>query len=499
MNASSISEESHRSARDLGAAYRRGETNAVEVANSYLQRIGDIEPATNALLTVADRESLLATAAEADAMLAGDADAPATAMTGIPVVIKDNLSTDGIETTAGSKILKGYVPPFDATVVSRMKRAGALIVGKANLDEFAMGSSNENSAFGPVVNPWGENRVPGGSSGGAAAAVATGECLIALGSDTGGSIRQPASLCGIVGYKPTYGAVSRYGLIAFGSSLDQVGPLARTVADCADATSIIAGADQYDSTSLKLGFSDFGEQIGQDISGLRIGAPREYLVDGIEPGVRAAYEAAVQQLVELGATVEETTLPLTDYALAIYYIIAPSEASANLSRFDGVKYGSSARSEGNARANIEATRGAYFGDEVKRRILIGTYALSAGYYDAYYKKAQQVRTLIRREFEQAWESFDALVTPTSPTVAFELGSRTSDPVQMYLSDVCTIPVNIAGLPGISVPCGLSDGLPVGLQFIGPQLADRTVLQVAHAYEQAAGLDLRPPDAATISD
>ena len=491
MNAPSTAAELHRSARHLSDAYRRGETSAVEVAESYLKRIGDTEPLTNALLTVTDRESLLATAAEADAMLAGESEAPATALTGIPVVIKDNLSTAGVETTAGSKILKGYVPPFDATVVDRLKRAGAIIVGKGNLDEFAMGSSNENSAFGPVVNPWGENRVPGGSSGGAAAAVAAAECLVALGSDTGGSIRQPAALCGIVGYKPTYGAVSRYGLIAFGSSLDQVGPLARTVADCADTTTIIAGADPYDSTSLRLPFSDFGEQIGRDISGLKIGAPREYLVDGIEPGVRSAYEAAVQKLIDLGATVEETTLPLTDYALAIYYIIAPSEASANLSRFDGVKYGSSARADGNARANIEATRGAFFGDEVKRRILIGTYALSAGYYDAYYKKAQQVRTLIRREFQTAWESFDALVTPTSPTVAFELGSRTSDPVQMYLSDVCTIPVNIAGLPGISVPCGLSDGLPVGLQFIGPQLADRTVLQVAHAYEKAAALDLRP--------
>ena len=492
MNAPSTAAELHRSARHLSAAYRRGETSAVEVAESYLQRIGDTEPLTNALLTATDRESLLVTAAEADAMLAGESESPATALTGIPVVIKDNLSTAGVETTAGSQILKGYVPPFDATVVDRLKRAGAIIVGKGNLDEFAMGSSNENSAFGPVVNPWGENRVPGGSSGGAATAVAAAECLIALGSDTGGSIRQPAALCGIVGYKPTYGAVSRYGLIAFGSSLDQVGPLARTVADCADTTTIIAGADPYDSTSLRLPFSEFGEQIGHDISGLKIGAPREYLVDGIEPGVRSAYEAAVQKLIDLGATVEETTLPLTDYALAIYYIIAPSEASANLSRFDGVKYGSSAHADGNARANIEATRGAFFGDEVKRRILIGTYALSAGYYDAYYKKAQQVRTLIRREFQTAWESFDALVTPTSPTVAFELGSRTSDPVQMYLSDVCTIPVNIAGLPGISVPCGLSDGLPVGLQFIGPQLADRTVLQVAHAYEQAADLDLRPP-------
>ena len=481
----------YRSARDLSAAYRRGEVSAASVADSYLQRIAECEGLTNALLRVAERESLLADAANADAMLSGESDAPATPLTGVPVVVKDNISTQGVETTAGSKILEGYVPPYDATVVTRLKSAGALIVGKGNLDEFAMGSSNENSAYGQVVNPWGENRVPGGSSGGAAAAVAAGECLIALGSDTGGSIRQPAALCGIAGYKPTYGAVSRYGLIAFGSSLDQIGPLARTVADCADAASVIAGHDPYDSTSLGLDFSDFGANLGQDIRGMRIGAPREYLVDGIEPGVRSAYERAVEQLIDLGAEVEETSLPLTDHALAVYYIVAPSEASANLSRFDGVKYGQTVRGDGNARDSMEATRGQYFGDEVKRRILIGTYALSAGYYDAYYRKAQQVRTLIRQEFEDAWQRFDALVTPTSPTVAFELGSRTMDPVQMYLSDVCTIPVNIAGLPGISVPCGLSDGLPVGLQFIGPALADQRLLQIAHAYEEATGWNLRP--------
>ena len=491
MSVSGSTLDMHASARDLGAAYRRGDVTAEEVADAYLARIESYEPLTNALLTVADRDSLMADARSADAMFAGDGEGDATALTGVPMVIKDNISTAGIETTAGSEILKGYVPPFDATVVSRLKDAGALIVGKGNLDEFAMGSSNENSAFGSVVNPWGDGRVPGGSSGGPAAAVAAGECLVALGSDTGGSIRQPASLCGIVGYKPTYGTVSRYGLIAFGSSLDQIGPLARTVADCADVASVIAGWDPLDSTSLRLDFSDFGSEIGRDIEGMRIGAPREYLVSGIEPGVRSAYESAVEQLEDLGAIVEETTLPMTDHALAIYYIIAPSEASANLSRFDGVKYGRSARADGNARDVTEATRGAYFGAEVKRRILIGTYALSAGYYDAYYKKAQQVRTLIRREFEEAWERFDALVTPTSPTVAFELGSRTSDPVQMYLSDVCTIPVNIAGLPGISVPCGLSEGLPVGLQFIGPQLADQRLLRIAHAYEDVAGWELRP--------
>ena len=358
-----------------------------------------------------------------------------------------------------------------------------------------MGSSNENSAFTPVVNPWGENRVPGGSSGGAAAAVAAGEAVIALGSDTGGSIRQPASLCGVVGFKPTYGTVSRFGLIAFGSSLDQIGPIARTVADCADTVNTISGLDPLDSTSLdhKL---DFAEYLGRDIDGMRIGVPREYIVDGIEPGVRAAFEKSLTVLEGLGAIVEETSLPLTDHALAVYYIIAPSEASANLSRFDGVKYGMSVDGEPNARESIEATRGSGFGAEVKRRILIGTYALSAGYYDAYYKKAQQVRTLIRREFHDAFQKFDVIATPTSPTVAFELGEKTQDPFQMYLSDVCTIPVNIAGLPGISVPCGLSEGLPVGLQILAPQLGDRTALQVAHAYEQSANWNLTPPEPCT---
>ena len=358
-----------------------------------------------------------------------------------------------------------------------------------------MGSSNENSAFGPVINPWGENRVPGGSSGGAAAAVAAGEAVIALGSDTGGSIRQPASLCGVVGFKPTYGTVSRFGLIAFGSSLDQIGPIARTVADCADATNAISGLDPLDSTSLDFDF-DFAEYLGRDIKGMRIGVPSEYIVDGIEPGVRSAFEESLTVLEGLGAKIEETSLPLTDHALAVYYIIAPSEASANLSRFDGVKYGMSIDGEPNARESIEATRGIGFGPEVKRRILIGTYALSAGYYDAYYKKAQQVRTLIRNEFQTAFESFDAIATPTSPTVAFELGEKTQDPFQMYLSDVCTIPINIAGLPGISVPCGLSDDLPVGLQILAPQMGDRTALQIAHAYEQTANWNLTPPEPCT---
>ncbi len=487
------SPETHASAREMRAKLDSGETTAREIALAHLQRIQEVEKQTNAFLTVLGEEDVVTQADDADALIQSG---NASALTGIPFLIKDNISTNGIRTTAASKILDGYIPPFDATVVDRLKDAGAIILGKGNLDEFAMGSSNENSAFGAVVNPWGKNRVPGGSSGGAAAAVAAGEAVIALGSDTGGSIRQPASLCGVVGFKPTYGTVSRYGLIAFGSSLDQIGPIARTVADCADTANIISGRDPLDSTSLDLEI-DFTEFIDRDISDMRIGVPREYLVEGIEPGVRSAFEASLAILESLGAVIEETSLPLTDHALAVYYIIAPSEASANLSRFDGVKYGMSIEGEPNARESIEATRGSGFGPEVKRRILIGTYALSAGYYDAYYKKAQQVRTLIRREFQDAFQNFDALVTPTSPTVAFELGEKTQDPFQMYLSDVCTIPVNIAGLPGISVPCGLSDGLPVGLQIIAPQLGDQVAIQIAHAYEQSASWKLTPLQPCTV--
>ncbi len=476
------------SARELRAKLDSGETTSREVALGHLQRINEVEKHTNAYLTVLDEDDVVAQAEVADNLIQNGNAVP---LTGIPFLIKDNISTRGIQTTAASRILEGYVPPFDATVVSRLKDAGAVLLGKGNLDEFAMGSSNENSAFGSVINPWGDNRVPGGSSGGAASAVAVGEATIALGSDTGGSIRQPASLCGVVGFKPTYGTVSRFGLIAFGSSLDQIGPIARTVADCADTANAISGLDPLDSTSLDLEL-DFTEYLDRDVEGMKIGVPKEYIVDGIEPGVRNAFEKSISVLEGLGANVEETSLPLTDHALAVYYIIAPSEASANLSRFDGVKYGMSVDGEPNARESIEATRGDGFGAEVKRRILIGTYALSAGYYDAYYKKAQQVRTLIRREFHDAFQKFDALVTPTSPSVAFEIGEKTQDPFQMYLSDVCTIPINIAGLPGISVPCGLSEGLPVGLQILAPQLGDRTALQIAHAYEQTANWKLTPP-------
>ncbi len=457
--------------------------SSVELTRAALERIRQLEPKLHAFLAVTG-ESALAQAAEADRRLNGQGPAPGP-LTGVPIQIKDNISTTGIPTTAASKILAGYTPPYDATVVSRLKSAGAVIVGKGNLDEFAMGSSNENSAYGACHNPWDINRVPGGSSGGPASAVASGEAFISLGSDTGGSIRQPAALCGVVGFKPSYGLVSRYGLIAFASSLDQIGPIARDVRDCADVMAVIAGKDPMDATSLDMPAPDFSLPARpKDLKGVRLGVPREYLVEGMEPGVRKSFERALSDLAGLGAHLEETSLPLTGEALNVYYIIAPSEASANLARFDGFKYGASSKEARTAWDTMDLTRGEGFGPEVKRRILLGAYALSSGYYDAYYKKAQQVRTLIRREFATAFTKYDALVTPTSPSVAFKLGAKTDDALQMYLSDVCTIPVNIAGLPGISVPCGLSEGLPVGLQFIGPQLSDARLLGIAHSYEQA---------------
>ena len=469
-------------ARELRAKFDAREISSVEATRAMLDRISNLEPSLNSFITVT-AERAIADAEMADQRLRGTGQEP-TALTGIPIMVKDNFSTKDVETTAASNILKGYIPPYDGTAVSNLKEAGAVILGKGNLDEFAMGSSNETSAFGPVHNPWDTDRVPGGSSGGAGAAVAAGECFIAFGSDAGGSIRQPASLCGVVGMKPTYGLVSRFGLLAFGSSLDQIGPLTRSVADCADALNVVSSHDHRDSTSVAAPFNDFAKDIDGGVAGMNIGVPKEYLVDGIEPGVRAAFEKSLETLEGLGANISETSLPLTDHALAVYYIIAPSEASANLSRYDGVKYGLGSLDAKTSAQATEAARGEGFGDEVKRRIFLGTYALSAGYYDAYYKKAQQVRTLIRREFTDAFLKFDALVTPTSPGTAFKIGDKTDDPFQMYMNDICTIPVNIAGLPSISVPGGMSDGLPVGLQFIGPQFGDTTVIRAAAAYERA---------------
>ncbi|MCH7841876.1 MAG: Asp-tRNA(Asn)/Glu-tRNA(Gln) amidotransferase subunit GatA, partial [Chloroflexi bacterium] len=389
--------------------------------------------------------------------------------------------------------LENFVPVYNATVVEKLMGQGAVMLGKGNMDEFAMGSSCENSAFHPTRNPWDLDRVPGGSSGGAAASVASGETIYALGSDTGGSVRQPAALCGVVGLKPTYGLVSRYGLIAFASSLDQIGPVGRTVADCALVLNAIAGHDPRDATSVAQEPKDYSASLGQDIKGLRLGVPEEYFVDGMDPGTRKAVEEAVATLEGLGASVRPVSLPTTRYALACYYIIAPSECSANLARYDGVKYGYSYQDTDDLWEAMEKTREYGFGPEVTRRVMLGTYALSSGYYDAYYLKAQQARTLIRQDFDRVFQEVDALVTPTSPVTAFKIGEKIGDPVQMYLIDVCTLPVNIAGLPGLSVPCGFSEGLPVGMQLIGPHFSEETLLRTAHAYEAATQWShARPP-------
>jgi aspartyl-tRNA(Asn)/glutamyl-tRNA(Gln) amidotransferase subunit A len=409
----------------------------------------------------------------------------------VPIALKDVIGTKGVETTAGSKILAGYVPLYDSTVGSRVKEARLPLLGKTNTDEFAMGSSTENSAYGPTRNPWDPTRVPGGSGGGSAAAVSAGLAPWALGSDTGGSIKQPAALCGIVGLRPTYGTVSRYGIVAFASSLDQVGPTTRTVRDCALLYRIIAGRDPQDSTTVDVPAVEV--PTAEDLRGVRIGVPRELnAAEGIEPGVSEAVRKAIDTAAELGASVEECSLPRSvEYGLPCYYLIAPAEASSNLARYDGVRYGYRAAGNGDLISLYERTRDEGFGDEPKRRIMLGTYALSAGYYEAYYGQAQKVRTIIIREHAELFERFDVLVSPTSPTVAFELGAKTQDPLAMYLSDLLTVPSCMAGLPGISIPCGLSDGLPVGLQLIGAQLAENTLFRVAHALERALAFDTVP--------
>jgi aspartyl-tRNA(Asn)/glutamyl-tRNA(Gln) amidotransferase subunit A len=456
-----------------------GKISAVELTRAHLDRMDEVEALLSCHLHRMDEIALEQAAAADQRIRAGDAQS----LTGITVSLKDVLCTTDAPTTAASRILEGYMSPYDATVVERLRLQGAVFVGKSNTDEFAMGSSTENSAFGPTRNPWNTECVPGGSSGGPSAAVAASETAIGLGSDTGGSIRQPAGFCGVVGLKPTYGRVSRYGLIAFASSLDQIGPFTRTVEDAALALSAIAGHDPRDSTSSPRPVPDFRAALTGDLRGMRIGVAREYSVDGMERGVEAAVSAAVDQLRQLGANVVEVSLPHTSYALATYYITAPAEASANLARFDGVRYGLSCNA-GSLKGMYEQTRGQGFGDEVKRRIMLGTYALSSGYYDAYYVKAQKVRTLIKQDFDAAFEAVDAIVAPTSPTVAFRVGARTDDPVQVYLADVFTIPANMAGIPGVAVPCGFSDGLPVSLQVLGRSFDEQTILRVAHAYEQA---------------
>ena len=463
--------------------------SSVELTKACLERIHQVEPKVRALVTITD-ELALKQAEKADKLLA---DGDTNPLTGIPVLIKDNICTKGIPTTCSSRMLENFVPPYDATVVEKLNDCGVVIIGKSNMDEFAMGSSTENSALFTTHNPWDLSRVPGGSSGGSAVAVATGEVTCALGSDTGGSIRQPAGFCSVTGLKPTYGRVSRYGLVAFASSLDQIGPVTQDVTDCALVLNAIAGYDARDSTSVPYPTPDYTQCLTTNLNGLRIGIPKEYFVEGMQAEVETATRAAISKLEELGARVEwEVSLPHTPHALAVYYIIAPSEASANLARYDGVKYGFSYQDTDNMWEALEKTRQYGFGAEVKRRIMLGTYALSAGYYDAWYLKAQKVRTLIRQEFDQSFERFDALVTPTSPTVPFKIGEKVDDPLQMYLSDVCTLPINIAGLPAISIPAGFADGLPIGLQIISKPFNEETILKIAYAYQQATDWHKRKP-------
>ncbi len=458
----------------------RGEISARELTEDVLARMDAVEPQIGAYL-LETRETALAQADAVDAKIAEKEEIPFLA--GIPGAVKDNICTKGVRTTAASKILENFVPPYDATVVTKLRDAAAVVLGKANMDEFAMGGSTENSAYRPTHNPWDTARVPGGSSGGSAAAVAAGTAIWALGSDTGGSIRQPASFCGIVGLKPTYGRVSRYGLIAYASSLDQIGPLTRDVTDAAYLLNIIAGHDAMDSTASKSSVPDYTKALTQDVKGLKIGLPKEYFIPGMDAEVETAVRKAIHDFESMGAEVREISLPHTDYAVSTYYLIAPAEAATNLERYDGVSYG--ARVDGEDLVDMMTrTRTEKFGAEVRRRILIGNYALSAGYYDAYYLKALKVRTLIREDFTRAFENVDVIMTPTAPTTAYRIGEM-ENPLQMYLQDISTVPVNLAGLPGISVPCGCSTaGLPIGLQIIGKPLAEETILRAAFAYEQA---------------
>lgn len=459
-----------------------------DVTSSVLGRINAVEDRIKAYVTITPDQAT-AMAGAADSRIA---EGNAAMLTGIPVAIKDNLCTKGIRTTCSSKILGNFVPPYESTVTAKLADQNYVLTGKTNLDEFAMGSSTENSGFHTTRNPWDIERIPGGSSGGSAAAVAAGECIAALGSDTGGSIRQPAALCGVVGLKPTYGRVSRYGLVAFASSLDQIGPITKNVRDTALLLNLISGRDLKDSTSAPVDVPDFTANLGQDIRGLRIGIPKEYMIDGMDAEVEAAIKAALAQLEALGAVPVEVSLPHSGYAVATYYLLATSEASSNLARYDGVKYGF--RADGKDLLEMYMnTRSQGFGPEVKRRIMLGTYALSSGYYDAYYKKAQQVRTLIKEDFEKAFSQVDLIVTPTTPTPAFRLGEKTADPLQMYLADIFTISVNLAGAPGISIPCGFtSENLPVGLQLIGRHFDEATILKAAYAYEQSTTWHTRRP-------
>lgn len=470
------------------AAIDKGELSPVELTTTLIKRIESVDEKIKAYVTLTKEEALAqAKLAEGDIKKGNK-----QILLGIPIAIKDNMCTKGVRTTCSSKILENFIPPYESTVTQRLNKEGYILIGKTNLDEFAMGSSTENSVFGYTRNPWDIERIPGGSSGGSAAAVAADECIAALGSDTGGSIRQPAALCGVVGFKPTYGRVSRYGLVAFASSLDQIGPITKNVRDSAILLNIISGHDPCDSTSANLPVPDFTSVLGQEIKGIKIGVPKEYFIEGMDKEVEESVKDAIKKLESLGAVPVEISLPHTGYAVAAYYILATSEASSNLARYDGVKYG--LRAEGKDLLDMYMnTRQEGFGAEVKRRIILGTYALSSGYYDAYYRKAQQARTLIKEDFEKAFKSVDVIVTPTSPTPAFKAGEK-EDPLQMYLSDIFTISVNLAGMPGISIPCGFTfNNLPVGLQIIGKHFDEESVLKVAYAYEQATEWHKRKPE------
>ncbi len=475
----------------LGVLLAKKEISARELVEAYLARIEEVDPLVRAYLTLT-REKAMEQAADADARLSsGDGVGP---LTGIPLGIKDVICTKSVRTTCASRILENFVPPYDATVMERLHAQGAVMLGKLNMDEFAMGSSTENSAWFPTRNPWDLSRIPGGSSGGSAASVAARTCVASLGSDTGGSIRQPASHCGVVGLKPTYGRVSRFGLVAFASSLDQIGPFTRDVTDCAILLKAIAGHDSRDSTSSPCQVPDFRAFLREGLAGLRVGLPREYFTGGLQPAVEAAVRRAVSHMESQGATVVEVGLPHSRYAVAAYYIVAPAEASSNLSRYDGVKYGYRAKDGKNLLEMYKKTRSEGFGPEVKRRIMLGTYALSAGYYDAYYKKASQVRTLIRQDFARAFDACDVIAGPVAPTTAFRIGEKSGDPLQMYLSDIFTIAANLAGLPALSVPCGFDEeGLPVGLHLMANHFEEGRLLHAAYNVELAVGTERPWPD------
>ncbi|HZK40071.1 MAG TPA: Asp-tRNA(Asn)/Glu-tRNA(Gln) amidotransferase subunit GatA [Atribacterota bacterium] len=469
---------------------KKKKITAYEVMQDIFNQIDKVDNLIKAFLVI-NREEALRQAKEIDTKVKNGEELPPLA--GVAVAIKDIIATQGTETTCGSKILKGFIPPYNATVINKLKEAGAIIIGKTNMDEFAMGSSTENSAFGPTHNPWDLERVPGGSSGGSAAAVAADETFVALGTDTGGSIRQPASLCGMVGLKPTYGRVSRYGLVAYASSLDQIGPITKDVTDCALMMNVIGGHDNMDSTSVNLEVPDYLKPCQAGIKDLKIGVPKEYFIEGIDPEVKSALDRALKIFEKLGAKIEEVSLPHTEYSLPTYYLIATAEASSNLARYDGVQYGYRAEEYEDLSSMYQKTRSEGFGSEVKRRIMLGTYALSSGYYDAYYLKAQKVRTLIKEDFDKAFNKYDILVTPTSPTPAFKLNEKVSDPLTMYLSDIYTIPINLAGLPAISINCGYSkSNLPIGLQIIGRHFSEETILRAAYNFEQNNDVEKRKP-------